>query len=277
MHDAYRHCETLVREADRDRYLADLFAPADRRGHLHALHAFNVEIARVGQIAHEALAGEIRLQWWRDALAGRAHGEVTANPVAAALLDTIVCCALPTEPLQGLIDARARDLYDEPVGTLAELETYGRHTAATLFDLAARILDRRAAVGDVAAAAGTAYALAGLLQAFPYHAARGRIYVPLDVLARHGVRREEVTAGTAGAGRKLALAAIAVAARGRRAEAARAWRDVPAAARPAFLPLALVDPLLARIERNRDPFRPIELAPWRRQWALWRAARRGIP
>ncbi len=276
MQDAYLHCETLVREADRDRFLASLFAPADRRGHLHALHAFNVEIARIGQIAHEALAGEIRLQWWRDALAGRAHGEVTAHPVAAALLDTIVSCALPSEPLQALIDARARDLYDEPVGTLAELETYGRHTAATLFDLAARILDRRAAVGDIAAAAGTAYALAGLLQAFPFHAARGRLYVPLDVLARHGVRREEVTAATAGAGLRPALAEVAGAARRRLAQAAHRWNDVPPAARAAFLPLALVDPLLARIERNPDPFRPVELAPWRRQWALWRAARRGI-
>jgi hypothetical protein len=37
----------------------------------------------------------------------------------------------------------------------------------------------------------------------------------------------------------------------------------------------LVAPLLDRIERNPDPFRPIELAPWRRQWILWRAARRG--
>jgi hypothetical protein len=31
MQDAYHHCEELVRAADKDRYLAALFAPADRR------------------------------------------------------------------------------------------------------------------------------------------------------------------------------------------------------------------------------------------------------
>lgn len=275
MQEAYRHCEALVREADHDRFLADLFAPAERRPHLHALQAFNIEIARVGEIAREALTGEIRLQWWRDALAGRAHGEVRAHPVAAALIDTIARCALPGAPLQMLIDARGRDLYREPVRTLAELETYGRQTASTLFELAGRILDPGARVSDVASAGGAAYALAALMRALPAHAVHGRIFIPLDLLERHGVQPDEVTSGTAGAGLKAAIAELAQVARERLAEARRGWGSVASSARPAFLPLALVAPLLDRIERNPDPFRPIELAPWRRQWILWRAARRG--
>lgn len=275
MQEAYRHCEALVREADHDRFLADLFAPAERRPHLHALQAFNIEIARVGEIAREALTGEIRLQWWRDALAGRAHGEVRAHPVAAALIDTIARCALPGVPLQMLIDARGRDLYREPVRTLAELETYGRQTASTLFELAGRILDPGARVSDVASAGGAAYALAALMRALPAHAVHGRIFIPLDLLERHGVQPDEVTSGTAGAGLKAAIAELAQVARERLAEARRGWGSVASSARPAFLPLALVAPLLDRIERNPDPFRPIELAPWRRQWILWRAARRG--
>lgn len=275
MQEAYRHCEALVREADHDRFLADLFAPAERRPHLHALQAFNIEIARVGEIAREALTGEIRLQWWRDALAGRAHGEVRAHPVAAALIDTIARCALPGAPLQMLIDARGRDLYREPVRTLAELETYGRQTASTLFELAGRILDPGARVSDVASAGGAAYALAALMRALPAHAVHGRIFIPLDLLQRHGVQPDEVTSGTAGAGLKAAIAELAKVARERLAEARRGWGSVSSSARPAFLPLALVAPLLDRIERNPDPFRPIELAPWRRQWILWRAARRG--
>lgn len=275
MQEAYRHCEALVREADHDRFLADLFAPAERRPHLHALQAFNIEIARVGEIAREALTGEIRLQWWRDALAGRAHGEVRAHPVAAALIDTIARCALPGAPLQMLIDARGRDLYREPVRTLAELETYGRQTASTLFELAGRILDPGARVSDVASAGGAAYTLAALMRALPAHAVHGRIFIPLDLLQRHGVQPDEVTSGTAGAGLKAAIAELAKVARERLAEARRGWGSVSSSARPAFLPLALVAPLLDRIERNPDPFRPIELAPWRRQWILWRAARRG--
>jgi phytoene synthase len=276
MQDAYAHCEALVREADKDRFLASLFAPADRRPHLFALYGFNVEIARVGQVAHEPLAGEIRLQWWRDALSSRAPGDAAANPVAAALLDTIARCGLPVAPLDALIDARARDLYDDPIMTVSELEAYGRATASTLSGMAARILDRGAAPDDMADPAGIAYALGGLLKAFPQHAARGQLYVPIETLERHGGARAEVIAGTAGASLRAALAEIASRARERLAQAARHWPSVPPAARPAFLPLAWVAPLLARIERNSDPFAPIDLPQWRRQWLLWRAARRGV-
>ena len=46
MQDAFAYCAELVRTADRDRYLAALFAPAEHRGALYALYAFNVEIGR---------------------------------------------------------------------------------------------------------------------------------------------------------------------------------------------------------------------------------------
>src|SRR5258708_39658912 len=98
MQDAYAHCEALVRAADKDWYLAGLFAPAAARRHLYALYAFACEIARVREAAREPLPGEIRLQWWRDALRGAARGEVPANPVAAALIDTVAQCALPKGP-----------------------------------------------------------------------------------------------------------------------------------------------------------------------------------
>jgi phytoene synthase len=101
--------------------------------------------------------------------------------------------------------------------------------------------------------------------------------LPLDLLDRHAVRRDEVIAGTAGARLAPALAEIIAIAQVRLAEAKRGWTSISAATQPAFLPLALVAPVLARAARNTDPFRPVELAPWRRQWALWRAARRGSP
>jgi len=47
MQSAFRYCENLVREADKDRFLATLFAPAECRGALFALYAFNVEVGSV--------------------------------------------------------------------------------------------------------------------------------------------------------------------------------------------------------------------------------------
>src|SRR5262249_16107802 len=100
------HCEALVRAADKDRFLATLFAPAEHRAALHALYACNIEIARVRELVHEPLAGEIRLQWWSDVLHGVGRGEVEANPVAAALLGAIARYRLPIELLDALIAAR---------------------------------------------------------------------------------------------------------------------------------------------------------------------------
>lgn len=272
----YRHCERVVREGDRDRYIASLFAPADRRPHLHALYAFDRELSLVPHRVHEALAGEMRLQWWRDGLAGEARGDTAAHPVAAALLDTVARCGLPTEPLNALIDARAHELYEEPFATIEACAAYGRQTASTIVALAARVLDPAAEVGAAAAPAGVASAFAGLLQSFPQDAARGRLFLPLDVLERNGARRDELSAGRSTPQLRAAVQEIAKKAREQLDEARRAFDAVTPGARPAFLPLATVAPLLERLARNPDPFRPTGLAPWRRQWLLWRAAHRGV-
>src|SRR5947209_4925488 len=119
---AFAHCEAQVREGDPDRYFATLFAPADKRPFLLALYAFSREVARVRETVSEALPGEIRLQWWRDTLQGEARGDVRANPIAAALEETVVRFRLPRQALVDLIDARTFDLYDDPMPTLADLE-----------------------------------------------------------------------------------------------------------------------------------------------------------
>ena len=140
MQDAFAHCAELVRTADRDRYLAALFAPAERRNALFALYAFNVEIGRVREVAREALPGEVRLQWWSEVLSGERNGEAAANPIAAALLSAIERHKLPTNSLLDLIEARRFDLYDEPMAAIADLEAYAKRTSSAVIALAAQIL-----------------------------------------------------------------------------------------------------------------------------------------
>jgi phytoene synthase len=78
-----------LREHDRDRYLATLVLPAEARAHVTAVLAFNADIAAIRTRVSGPQPGEIRLQWWNDALTGEGHGEVRQNPLADALLDTI--------------------------------------------------------------------------------------------------------------------------------------------------------------------------------------------
>ena len=277
MHDPSAYCEALVRAADKDRFLCSLFAPAAQRGALHALYAFNLEIARVRESIHEPLAGEIRLQWWSDAIAGNAAGEVAANPVAAALRATTTRYALPVEPFKALIAARRFDLYDDPMGTLADFDDYAGASSSAVIELAARILGggEMPDLRPLAFHAGLGHAIAGLLQAFPIHAARGQLFVPQEILERHGAGPQDVAAKGASAPLRAALAEMRGLARAHLTQAGRLATGLPVAGLPALLPVALVRPMLDRMERaDYDPFRAPALPQWRRQWLLWRAARR---
>ncbi len=276
MNDAYRHCEELVRAADKDRFLAALFAPAEKRGALHALYAFNIEIARVRDAIREPMAGEIRLQWWRDVLGGERAGEGAANPVAAALFDTIARFALSTEPLLGLVEAHAFDLYDDPMPTLAAMEAYLRRTSVTLIGQAARVLaGGHPVVADMAEPAGLGCGMTGLLRAVARHASRRQLYVPLDVLERHGADPEDVFVGNATPALGAALSELRIRAGAQLSDFEALLPRLPEAAAPAFLTVALARAdLVAMDRRGFDPFTVVEAPQWRRQWTLWRAARR---
>jgi phytoene synthase len=274
MQDAFSYCGELVRQADRDRFLAALFAPAHERDALFALYAFNVEIARVREVAREALAGEIRLQWWSEVLAGERGEEASANPVAAALLATIERHRLATTALSDLIEARRFDLYDEPMATIAELEAYTSKTSSVLIALAAQILDADAMTDALAAAepAGIAYGITGLLRAFPVHTARRQLYAPTEILMRHKVSMHELFAGKSSSALDAALREMRSLARRYLAAAHERVLALPAQALPAFLAVSLVWPSLDLLERS-NPFAPKEISAWRRQWLIWRAAR----
>ena len=84
--------------------------------------------------------GEIRLQWWADAITGEGHGTVRQNPLADALLQTIERYNLPTGTFARLIAARRFDLYDDPMPDLETFEGYAGETASALIQLASLVL-----------------------------------------------------------------------------------------------------------------------------------------
>jgi 15-cis-phytoene synthase len=273
---AYAHCEALTREFDRDRWLAGLFAPAEARPHLHALAAFSYEVGRLREVVRQPTSGEIRLQWWREAIDGTRRGEAEANPIAAALLDTMQRFRLPPKAFDDLLAARLFDLYDDPMPDLAAFEVYCGETCSALFRLATLMLGAGRDLGgaDAAGHAGLAYAIVGLLRALPIAVSRGQIFLPMDVLSKYGVSRDDVIARRDSAALRAALATMRNMAR-EHLQRARSAGWAPAVA-AAFLPLSLVSLYLKRMERaDYRPFETlVEVPQWRRQWRLWRAARR---
>lgn len=278
---AFETCSENLALHDRDRWLAALFVPQDKRPYIHALYAFSHEIARLREIVSEPQLGEIRLQWWRESLEGERAGEAMQNPVSAALLETLRACKLPAAPLLKLIEARRFDLYNDPMPDMQTLEGYCGETVSALFQLAALVLcsspgnalnesDVRI-LADASGHAGVAYGLAGLMRALPWHAARGQCYLPGDVLARHGALVETFANGLLTQPGLAALAHMRTWAADHESKARAALAKLPAVVWPAFVPLAVVPLYLRRMEKLRDPFREsVEVAAWRRQWAMWR-------
>ena len=275
----YAYCEGLLRREDRDRWLASLFVPREPRRHIHALYAFSLEVARVREIVSEPLLGEIRFQWWRDALEGAANaGEAKTNPVAAALLDTIARFDLPKAPLLELISARGRGLYGEPIESVTALEAHTEATCSNLLRLAALILDgaEAAASCDAALHAGIAYGITGLIRALPWQRARGQVFIPVEILQAHGANRDDFAAERASEAVLAAIADLRAVARAHLDIFYAKLPGLPDKSRPAFLPVCLCEPYLRLMEKpGYEPFKTIiELPQWRRQWILWRAARR---
>jgi 15-cis-phytoene synthase len=269
-------CANLVRGGDFDRYAATLFVPQDARRSLLALYAFNLEIARIREQISQSLAGEIRLQWWSDLLAGTAHGEAEANPVAAELLTAIERHALPRDVFERMIEAHRFDLYDEPLRTPAELETYVLGTASSLFDLSARVLGDAQVDDNIVRHAGLAFGLARIIEAIPRHASRGQIFLPLDDLDRAGVTPEDVLAGRTSPALQQLLQETAREARNHLQLALGRLLVSDTPARKVFLPLALLDRRLRRC--SSADYQPFAAQPLPSNlsvlWTLWRAGRR---
>lgn len=236
-----------------DRYIAALLAPAVARPDLMALAAFAAEISRVPTLVKEPMAGEIRLQWWRDAVATGPDNPQTGNPVADALRLAAHRHDLPIPLLHGLVDAvsdllTGRDAFDR--------DQWRRHlfkTEGTLFDLSARIAGAPAgsSIAPAVEAAAEAYGFARALHGDAGLTIRLKTRGELDDLIKQ-----------AAAAHWRCAAALA---------------PVSPALWPVFAPVALVSLYLDSLgEQGPDGRRDVvALPPVRRLWRLWRAARTG--
>ncbi|MEW6644400.1 MAG: squalene/phytoene synthase family protein [Pseudomonadota bacterium] len=273
-HDDAAFCAGEVRAHDFGSYAGTLFAGPVQRRALLALHAFSGEVARVRDHITQPLPGEIRLQWWSDALAGAGHGGVEGHPVAAELLVAVTACGLEVAELERVIEAHRFDLYDDAMPTLEALESYLHDTTSTLFALAARTGGGEAPEA-LAHHAGLAAGIVRVLGLLPVHAARRQLYLPQQLLDLNGVDRADVFAGKATPQLRTVLAYLRREAHGHLELALQALAAAPQPVRTAFLPLALVSRTLRQMDQDdADPFHPQAPSRLAVLWTLWRASRR---
>ena len=178
--------ETSLRERarrhDRDRFLCTLFAPADRRGALWALLAFNSEIARIPEQAHDPILGRMRIEWWRQSLDGVFDGTPPAHEVLVPLSEAVRRYGLNRRLFDDLLDGRERDQDPEPLPDAESLHAYVDRTSGGLAELWLAVLgETDAALAAEARRAWRAWALVGLVRAVPFHRAAGRAVLPASM------------------------------------------------------------------------------------------------
>lgn len=249
MSDPATECQELVQRHDRNRFLSTLFAPDDKRPHLLALYAFNVEILRIRDAVTEPHLGLIRLQWWRDTVEGLYEGgSVSGHPVAEALGSAIREGGLPKQALLDLITAHEFDLYHDRMPDVTALEAYLGETSSRLIQMATLILDKAAAPksSEAAGLAGVAQGLS-LILGDPRHR---------DPFLPDGM---DVKAAIAHAQKRLG-------------EAEELIPQLPKTVLPAFLPVSLAGTYLKRIAKAPDAV--LSVSPLKRQLVMWWQARR---
>jgi phytoene synthase len=151
--------DAQVRRVDPDRWLSSRFiAQAAPRAAVIAIYAFDHELARAPRVASNALLGEMRLTWWREALDEIFEGRaVRQHPTAQALAAAVGGHGLQREGLEIMIDARYRELDATPMSEGEALD-WARDTGGRAAELAAQILDP-ATDAKMALAGGSAWSL----------------------------------------------------------------------------------------------------------------------
>ncbi len=202
------------------------------------------------EVVTQPLLGQIRLQWWRDAL-----DEITLqNTPRAHFVVTRLAEAMQRHPidrrlLAAMIDAReAQDLAETPPATLGALELYAAATSGGLLQAQLHVLDAADTLPMTAAHhLGIAWGLIGAIRAAPFHASTGRRYIPADLLAE-GTQLDFADAAVRDALRTMAIGAA------KHLESARAMRrQLPRQALPVMIlarPAARYLALLRRAEHD---------------------------
>ncbi|HSC28393.1 MAG TPA: squalene synthase HpnC, partial [Vicinamibacterales bacterium] len=199
---AYAHCERLARDHYENFPVASRLLPPAVRPHVAAIYAF---ARRADDFADEpGLPDERRLELldgWLAGLHAAAGASGASSPDAAdgiflALGHTIREHALPVRLFEDLLSAFRQDVTTTRYEAWQDLLDYCRRSANPVGRLVLRVAGCADARADAAAdAVCTALQLTNFWQDLARDWARGRLYVPLEDLARAGAREDDLGAG----------------------------------------------------------------------------------
>jgi phytoene synthase len=271
-----QYCEKKTARSGSSFYYSFLFLPPEQRHAIMALYAFCREVDDVVDECSDPALAQTTLQWWREEIA-RLYAGTPQHPVTQALQAAVTRYNLPQEHFQEIIDGMAMDLSQTRYTTFKELSLYCYRVASVVGLMAATIFgyeDRRTL--KYAHDLGMAFQLTNILRDVGEDAARGRIYIPADELARFGVSEDDILAQHTSGGMRALLQFQAERARN---YYDKAFAHLPTAdryrQRSGLIMAAIYLSTLDAIEQQGYPVleRRVRLSPWRKLWIAWRTAR----
>lgn len=139
------------------RHLAFSYAPAEARDALTALFALDAALGDVLRTTREPMVGQMRLAWWRDALARLDTARPPGEPVLQALAGAVIPSGVTGARLSGAVDG-----WEPLLGEVnaASIEAHAHHRGCLMFEAAAEIVG--AAASDPVGHAGKGWALGDL-------------------------------------------------------------------------------------------------------------------
>jgi phytoene synthase len=193
---AYEHCAAVTRRAHSNFYWGFRLLPAERRRGLTAVYAFCRAADDMADDPSMRTDPERMIARWREELHAAYAGRPT-HPIGVALADTVARFRVPRAHFDAVVDGVEMDLrrtrYARWDGDLAE---YCYRVASAVGLVAIEIFGyANASARDYAVNLGLAFQLTNILRDVAEDAARGRVYLPQEDLARFGVDEADVLAG----------------------------------------------------------------------------------
>ncbi|KAH9002690.1 isoprenoid synthase domain-containing protein [Lactarius hatsudake] len=276
-HHAY--CRDFVQKHDYEAYLVSHLYPADKRKGYFAIKAFYDELATVQDNVSSPIIGEMRMQFWRDAVKSLAVGRPPHHPIALALHDISQSTSLQSYHMRRIVDARAQELQGSSHLTVDSLIAHAESTTATHYYLLLSLLGLSSdTLSHAASHLGIAHCISTLLRALPFHASKGRMVIPAEITAKHGVSQEEVfRKGPASKGIDDAVFDLATIANDHITTAREMFSEsagkVPRVAIPIFGAGVPITSFLEKLEAvDFNAFHPtLQLRRWNLPWRVWRS------
>ena len=189
--DSYAECKRLNALHGKTYYLATLILPAAKRPHVHALYGFARYADEIVDDLASTLTDDEKSQalksWGATVIADLRKGE-SQDLIGRALVDTVTKFDIPIAYFEAFMKSMEMDLTVTRYQNYAELKEYMYGSAVVIGLEMLPILgysDERAI--PAATALGEAFQLANFIRDIGEDIDRGRIYMPLDELARFGV------------------------------------------------------------------------------------------